>query len=440
MRSDTGAARSMSGDRQNTVAGNRRASRCVQANRAVEIAALAILISAVTAHAVLADENGPIAHSQVDPSWDAVFDRQNGWTGGDGAGTVDLGDRRMLWLFGDTWIGTIRDGKRMPGARMVNNSIAVHRIDKSKPWLPPKPADVRFLWGPNDGDGKPTAWAVPSGQSGQTSDTEWLWPAGGGAVVAGPGNFRRLIVFFFRVRRTPDDRGVWSFLVIGSAMGLVDNVAEPAPRWRLRLLNMPSDASPHDKTHPGQANRLWGMAVQSFPISNEKSPAILVFGTRSTGAFNFLNVAATSDETIGRFDAWHSYAGAKGWVRGLDAARSVADGMVSEFSVEPMTIANQAEWVLVQSEPFLGKRIFVRTAPSPTGPWSVTQKIFTVPDVERSKSYFTYAAKGHAALSRPGELLVTYLVNSNRFADLMTDTAIYRPRFIRVPSSALLPR
>jgi hypothetical protein len=257
-------------------------------------------------------------------------------------------------------------------------------------------------------------------------------------LIPGPEQSRRLVVFFFRVRRTPQDRGVWSFLVIGSAMGVVDNLADPPRDWRLRVINLPNGTSAQGVAHSPQASRLWGMAAVHLAGSQHGLPELLVFGTRSSGVFAFLNLAGATSDAILKFDVWKSYAGSKGWVDGLNGARSLTDGMVSEFSVEPMRIADRTIWVLVQSEPFLGKRIFARTASSPTGPWSERRTIYTVPDVARSKSYFTYAAKGHAALSRPGELLVTYLVNSNRFADLMTDTAIYHPRFIRVPLSAIL--
>ena len=61
----------------------------------------------------------------------------------------------------------------------------------------------------------------------------------------------------------------------------------------------------------------------------------------------------------------------------------------------------------------------------------------SVPDVAKSRAYFTYAAKGHASLSRPGELLVTYLVNSQNFGDVVNDTSIYHPKFLRVPLAAI---
>jgi len=65
-------------------------------------------------------------HAAPDGKRDAVFDRTSGWTGGDVCGTADLGHGRVLWLFGDTWIGKVAHGAHAPGSRMVNNSLGLH--------------------------------------------------------------------------------------------------------------------------------------------------------------------------------------------------------------------------------------------------------------------------------------------------------------------------
>ena len=49
------------------------------------------------------------------------------WTGGDGGGTIDLGDGRRLWLFGDTFNGPVDATKILPGWNFVHNSIAVEQ-------------------------------------------------------------------------------------------------------------------------------------------------------------------------------------------------------------------------------------------------------------------------------------------------------------------------
>src|SRR5438270_9691186 len=57
------------------------------------------------------------------PDLTRLFTRSEGWTGSDGAYSIPLGPDRTLWLFGDTFIGRVVDGKRV-GARMVNNTAA----------------------------------------------------------------------------------------------------------------------------------------------------------------------------------------------------------------------------------------------------------------------------------------------------------------------------
>ena len=53
------------------------------------------------------------------PEYDAPFERDSGWTGGDGVFSVGLKDDVTLWLFSDTWIGDVVDG-RHSNAKMVN--------------------------------------------------------------------------------------------------------------------------------------------------------------------------------------------------------------------------------------------------------------------------------------------------------------------------------
>jgi hypothetical protein len=395
----------------------------------------------IAAHETVAD-----ASIKPDDSWNAVFDRHDGWTGADVAGTVALGDGRMLWLFGDTWIGSIRGGRRLPGAKMVNNTIAVHSIDQAAPWKAPDPRSVHFYWGAKNADGRPTAWVVPSSETTSRESTrenrEWLWPTGGGLTVEGPGKSRRLYLFLFRVRDNPRSTGVWGFSVVGTALAVIENAAEPVDRWKMRLLNIPHSVQAMKSAgRSADAEMTWGMTACRDPDGGDgKSPAALIYGVRKTGLGTNALVLASAPATIDRFDAWSFYAGRNSWAHAPSASVPLAQGLVSEFSVERLENEGRTNWVLVQSEPFLGKRILLRTAPQPHGPWSAAKSVATVPDLARNRSYFTYAAKGHVALSRPGELLITYLVNSNQFSDLMTDTQIYRPRFLRLSAACLSSR
>ncbi len=98
--------------------------------------------------------------SEPAPEWNAKFAGTKGWLGGDAAYTVVLKHQRVLWLFGDTLLGTVQDGKRA-GAIMVNNTIALQTGFA-------KDASIRFLSGESR-DGKPAAFFTP------TEGKGWFW-------------------------------------------------------------------------------------------------------------------------------------------------------------------------------------------------------------------------------------------------------------------------
>jgi hypothetical protein len=95
---------------------------------------------------------------------------------------------------------------------------------------------------------------------------------------------------------------------------------------------------------------------------------------------------------------------------------------------------------MVHSEPVFGRRLLARTADRPEGPWSDPVAFYEAPGMEGQERRFPYAGKAHLECSRPGELLVSYAVNSHDFADVVREAAVYRPYFVRVPLDALAPR
>ena len=60
------------------------------------------------------------------PAYNRLFEREKGWTGADGAYSVALTEDKTLWLFGDTWIGKIMDGRHVD-AVLINNSLAIQQ-------------------------------------------------------------------------------------------------------------------------------------------------------------------------------------------------------------------------------------------------------------------------------------------------------------------------
>jgi hypothetical protein len=53
-----------------------------------------------------------VASARPATELNTLFEKSDGWIGGDGATSVRLGPGRTLWLFADTWVGRVEKGKR----------------------------------------------------------------------------------------------------------------------------------------------------------------------------------------------------------------------------------------------------------------------------------------------------------------------------------------
>ncbi len=383
--------------------------------------------------------NSLIAQAIPDIEWDAAFTRTEGWTGGDAAGSVDLGNGRTLWMFADSWIGGVAEGKHAPGSHMINNAIAVHDSSFLGNCRVPRYKDISFYWGPADKKGKPTAWIIPEIEPEKT----WYWFNGSGVVIPSPEGQNRLVMFLFKLTTRGEEGSAWNFQGIGSAMAIVDNFTVPPDKWKVRQVEIPYGAG--FSSQPGDSLvRItnWGVStwLPEGGIENESERRLYIYGIDDTNPWDkHLLLARVKPEDIEKLDMWEYYAGEKEWSSGMDDAISIAGGMVSELSVDEYSENGKMTLILTQSEPMFGKRILVRTASNPEGPWSDPEPVYTVPGLDRGKDYFTYAAKGHLHLSCNGELLISYIINSNSFWDMAGDASIYRPRFVRVPVEIFLP-
>src|SRR6516164_788344 len=120
-------------------------------------------------------------HGVREPALDEAFHQDVRWLGADGAFTIDLGDGRVLWLFGDSFIAT-SDAHVRSEATLVRNSVAVMTgTDLAT-------ATLTFAW--ND-------TSPPDSFFAQDAD-RWFWPADGTRLPQGP-----LLVFLDEQQATP---------------------------------------------------------------------------------------------------------------------------------------------------------------------------------------------------------------------------------------------
>jgi hypothetical protein len=339
-----------------------------------------------------------VVKAEPAPEWDVKFAGKEGWIGGDGVCSAVLGPNRVLWLFGDTLLGTVKDGQR-PGAAMVNNTVGIQSGHG-------KEGTIRFLSGKSKA-GKPAAFFVPADGKG------WFWPQ---AAVQVDG---RLFVFLPQMGRTKDP-GVFGFETIGQWLVIVENPQDDPEQWRVKQQPMPFGNFKPDRV------RSWGSAV--LAVGDD----LYIYGFQEDGkglGKRRLTLARVPAKKLVDFAAWE-FRTSNGWSPKATDAATLADGLATEFTVSPAP--GGKGYVAVYTENGLGSRIVGRFASAPDGPWSAPLLLYTCPEMAKDKGVFSYAGKAHPWAADGNELLVSYCVNTWEFARLFRDDMVYRPKFVRI--------
>jgi hypothetical protein len=361
------------------------------------------------------------------PSWDAVFLRTKGWTGADGINTADLLDGRILWMFGDTWIGDIRQGRHAENSELVSNTLAVHEKPDAGNGTPPDPKAVRFYW--EQSGRKNQAWIRPdlAGGSG------WYWPSGNGLMVKDAFGKYRLLFFMNQLAQSPGSSEMWAFYRSKNVLVIVGNPDQEVLDWRVQKVSVPLSLSAGGKIG-------WGVTLLSVPDTGQTQGSHLyIYGIDESDIQNKkLILARSAAGRVEDADNWQAYHGNGVWGAIAPECYPIAEHLASELSVEPVVIGGNLWYVMVHSEDGFGSHILVRMAKRPEGPWSKPFPVYQVEGIRNDKSLVTYAAKSHACISRSGELLVSYVINAIDFDKVSENADLYRPRFIRISLNLLL--
>lgn len=371
-----------------------------------------------------ADEPEPLELAAVPaPEWTALFDRTSGWTGADGIFSVPLSGPDApgaagptLFLFSDTVIGEVLpDGSRAPGARIVNNTLA--RFDGGAP----DSSRIDFFWR-TEGEA-PRAVVEPA--TPEAEPGAWYWNQDG-VVIGGT-----VYSLFLRLAKAG---GSFPFEVVG-----VNLVSFPVAD----VLNggLPVHVEQRDTPlfRPDQADRGNVQFGAGLMLNTADAGAphpdgfLYVYGVQNEATKRLL-VARVPPKDIADFGAWRFWDGAE-WNPSLDAAAPVTDRISNELSVTPLA---DGRYLLVFQRDALAPWTSARVGESPVGPWGEVIDLYRCPEAAADPDTFCYNAKAHPHLSAPGELLVSYNVNTfDFFGDFFDDASLYRPRFIRVTG---LPR
>jgi hypothetical protein len=308
---------------------------------------------------------------------DALFHQDPQWLGADGAYTIDLGDGRVLWLFGDTFVADTPADTRT-ASTMVRNSVAVMTGHD------PVTATMSFAW---QAGSPPDSFFAENGSN-------WFWPSDGVRVPGGA-----LVAFLSQQTATPG-QGL-GFAAAGyRAVGVADPSGS-ATSWQ--LVDVPVMAAPFDAT----AN------VACAAVDGDELIALLVSGDNADGRLARWPMAAVAALDLSAPEWWDGTA----WTATPGNVAMVLPSGSTECSLSQIDGA----WVQIASHGFGASTIAIRTAPALTGPWSASSDVFTPPESEVANP-FVYAGKGHPTLTTHtsgATIAVTYADNSFTFSDLL---------------------
>ena len=337
------------------------------------------------------------------PEWDAQFQRTNGWVGADGAYSIPLSQEVTLWLFGDTLVGEVREGKRV-NVRMINNSIALQR-GTNRP----------EFFHRTTRDGQPESFFKPGhGKS-------YFWPFHGTRTSGG------LYLILHRIE-TVKTGNPFGFKFLDAWLGHVANPDDPPSQWRITQKKIPFT------TVTSKGALIFGGAVMCdgdfvYIGGGDSRPQ-----TKQAFLRNGMVLARVPAEQIGDFKQWRFFANGK-WQTDFKRVTPVFPGVASEFSLSYQAAIKK--YVAVYMEGGIFGTILVRLASAPEGPWSEPRRVYRCPEQDGPLRNFCYAAKAHPELpAAADELLVTYAVNSWDFWNLFKEASLYWPRFVRVKLSA----
>ena len=350
--------------------------------------------------------------------WTNLFQRTTGWFGGDGIFTIPLSgvdsagsEGKAMVLFSDSLIGRISNGKLDTTLVMINNSIAL--LEE----LEPVDSQLSFHWA-LDENNAPMSLFVPNTPNTQPGDYYWL---GDGFVNQEKGND----IYLFGYRITTTDAEVFNFKEVGNTLIIIPSGSKP-PFEKQRQLDTPFyiEGSPETTGSFGA-----GILVNTRNAGALYPDGyVYIYGVR--GNKKEVLVARVAPKDIEAFDRWRFWDGNK-WQADMLKAAPIADRASNELSVTPL---KDGRYAMVFQTDGIGTTVGLRLSLSPEGPFGPIIPIWDAsPDLKEGKKLFSYNAKAHPCLSKPGELLISYNVNSfDFFADVDLQADFYRPRFIRV--------
>lgn len=383
------------------------------------------------------------------------------WLGGDSDWSIPLPNGSSVWIFGDTFVGAYDAPTKQrvgSGMAMPHDTIAM---------VAPAGLSAQKWWNTSS-TGQPVAWfrpltSVPGGED------DYLWIMSGIATPQGQikpqagQSPQGLTILGSRVRA--NGSGAFGFEIVSTTVVSVADISAGSPgSWEYSTCDFNATGF--------KTGLFWHSDIFPEPENTNQAepnnPMMLVVGQRQDPSAAMRSVRSQAEWARPRSPgdvpragilmkiplaslARCSYLGAAVWT--LTGWQSVSDASPpnatvlaslfepddSELTITPRPLCGGGGWFSAYI-PFLSDTLRIRTAPTPTGPWTddATATMQMPWPANDTSEFFSYAAKAHPELDAAwggscGSVL-TYVTNAQSFGTLFQPgmAGVYTPQVWRV--------
>ncbi len=359
-------------------------------------------LAALHAQCTLPPAPGP---GTPDTTFDTFFTQNGpGWTGADGTYSTLLPNGQDLWIWSDSFIGTVDPVTRLRSSAIfqAHNSLTIQNQSAgtlTTVGYPPKTS----------------SYFAPS------NPADWFWPGDAIVVETSPGVYSIKVLLL-------EWTGVFQF--VGNSLA---TVSYPG----MQLQSIQPIALP-DLTIE------WGTRIF------KNGAYFYLYGIKDPGTADKLPYVARFTELsyLTNPSYWQYWnATSHTWVAGQANATPMAGvpAITNEYSVDRLNAATGPFYLMTgmdtQNPPYPGwKYVTTYYSCSPQGPWTNRTVVYTTPESGAPGcsvgTLYTYDPKAHPEFPSSAGILVSYNVNAVDSADLICAND-YKPSFIRVPIPGL---
>ncbi|HEX3647289.1 MAG TPA: DUF4185 domain-containing protein [Pseudonocardiaceae bacterium] len=308
-----------------------------------------------------------------------------GWAAGDGTYSTPLPSGLDAWLFNDTFFGPTTADDGLPTTAKFTHNSAVLATPGGQPLVTVTAGSY----------GHPQSLVGPTPADPTQLNDHWFW--NGDGTVDGAG----LQVIEFEQQPT-DTPPPFNFQWVATEIATLDPVT-----MRLRA----------QTPVPTTGNVQWG--VELF----HDNGFTYIYGVEGDGLTKYLHLARVPQGRLTSVSAWRYWTGT-GWSADPGSSTRVLGDVGSSYGVT----REGDSYLLTTFGSGLESTIHAYTAPSPTGPFTHEQTVYTAP--EAAQGMYTYNVAAHPEISRPGELVISYNTNDVNLSGLYADIDRNRPRFV----------